>query len=137
MDNRRELARLRITPSMSWGGAVTSTVSLEQTGSDFYVVSVEETQLTEEQRLRRVAVSEAEVKERLAVLKRSTVPAFPVSPTVCDGSYVELTVEGESSTLALGWWTDAPEGAECLSEFADWLIETGLPPDEKNDDQEE
>lgn len=71
-------------------------------------------------------ISEAEVQDRLTALKQATVPALPISPQVCDGEYVELTVEGECSTLTLGWWTLPPQGAERLAEFADWLRDEGL-----------
>lgn len=44
-------------------------------------------------------------------------------------------IEGEYSALTLGWWTIAPEGAEGVSEFADWLRETALGSEEEGSDQ--
>jgi hypothetical protein len=63
----------------------------------------------------------AEAQEQLVRLRRLTVPAYPVSPLVTDGEHLELTVEGQSSSLTLNWWTIAPDGAEGLAEFANWL----------------
>lgn len=62
-----------------------------------------------------------EVTKKLHDLRKINVPAFPVSPLVMDGEYVELTIFGEHSTLSLGWWTIAPEGAEGICEFSEWL----------------
>jgi hypothetical protein len=77
--------------------------------------------ISETRRRWTVEVSAEEVEQQFAVLKRSTVPAFPVSPMVCDGAYYELTIPGEFSELRLSWWTIAPEGAWELADFADWL----------------
>jgi len=82
----------------------------------------------------RIDVSPGEVEEQLQLLKKATVPAFPIGRPVCDGAYVELTIEGESSALTLGWWTMAPEEAEVLSDFADWLRKLGLPGEEDDDE---
>ena len=122
MAERFVLARLRIKPAF---GFIHEgyTVSLEQNRSDYYLAVVECDGQTNKKSRRRVALSEIEVQEQLASLKQATVPAFPVSPEVCDGSYIELTVKGEFSTLTLGWWTIAPQGAERFSEFADWMRE--------------
>ena len=79
-----------------------------------------------------MAISAVAVQEQWDALKTCTVPAFPVSPMVSDGEYVELTIEGEQSTLTLGWWTIAPEGAEPVAAFADWLREEGLGHDEND-----
>lgn len=63
----------------------------------------------------------AEAQEQFARLKRLTIPAYPVSPLVSDGEHLEVTVEGQSSSLTLSWWTIAPDGAEGMAAFANWL----------------
>lgn len=76
---------------------------------------------------RRVEVDALEAEQRLAQLRKCRVPAWPESPQVCDGAYVELTVHGVGSTLTLGWWTLAPEGAEGFARFAQWLEDFSSP----------
>jgi hypothetical protein len=83
---------------------------------------LEVTERTSETRRRwSVEVSAEEVERQFATLKQARVPAFPVSPMVCDGAYYELTIPGECSQLRLSWWTIAPEGAWELADFADWM----------------
>lgn len=132
MTDRRVLVRLRVTPC---GGLerITYVFSLEQIDSAYSVSVVERNGLTRKQLRRRVTVSTALAQERLAELRQLTVPAFPVSPMVCDGEYIELTVEGECSSVTIGWWTIAPEGADGIANFADWLRATGLCSDEVAD----
>jgi hypothetical protein len=134
MADRRVLARLRITPCGLFE-PITHTMTLEQIDSAYRIAVVERNGLTRKQTRRRVAVSATLVQARLVALKQGTVPAFPVSPLVCDGEYVELKIEGEYSSLTLGWWTIAPEGAEGVSEFADWLRETVLGSEEEGSDE--
>lgn len=123
MTNKRVLARLRIEPCGVFG-SVTRTISLQQMGTDYSLEVVEREKLTKTRSCWRVPISEGDVKAQLDALKQATIPAIPISPMVCDGEYLELTVEGEFSKLTLGWWTIAPKGAACLSNFADWLRET-------------
>jgi hypothetical protein len=125
-ERRRVLARLRTTPCGMFGGGIT-TICLEQRDSSFSLSVRERDSLTGAHSKRRVAVDSALVHEQLMRLRQSTVPAFPVSPVVSDGAYVELRVEGELSTLTLGWWTVAPDGAEGVSDFAEWMEETVSP----------
>lgn len=132
MADRRVLAQLRITPCGLFEPII-QTITLEQVDAAYRVAVIERNRLTRKQSRHRVDVSAALVQERLAALKQLTVPAFPVSPMVCDGEYVELQVEGEYSTLTIGWWTIAPEGAEGVAEFADWLREAGLGCEEQED----
>lgn len=134
MTDRRVLARLRITPCGLYD-PVNHTISLQQIGSDYFLEVFERNGLTRKQVRWRVAISEAVVQDRLAVLKKATIPAFPISPQVCDGEYVELTVEGECSTLTLGWWTLPPRGARRFAEFADWLRDEGRGYAESKEDQ--
>lgn len=135
MADRRLVARLRITPCGMFE-PITHTISLEQIGSNHFVTAVERNGQTKKQVRQRIAISERVVQEQLDKLKQATIPAFPVSPMVCDGSYLELTIEGECSTLTLGWWTIEPEGAECLSEFADWMQEMALGTNEQDNEDE-
>ena len=74
----------------------------------------------------RVALNSTDVQQQIIKLKQASVPAFPVSPDVCDGEYIELTIQGEMSTLTLGWWTLPPEGAEEVAAFANWLREQAV-----------
>ncbi len=134
MVDRRVIARLRITPCGLFE-PVTHTISLQQLNADYRLEVVERNGLTKKQSRWLIEVGTTEVQEQLASLQKATVPAFPVSPLVCDGEYVELMVEGAFSTLTLGWWTIAPQGAEQFSEFADWLREAGLGRDEEQDDE--
>lgn len=134
--DRRVLARLCITPCGLYE-PITQTVSLAEIGSNYFLVSVERNGLTNKQSRRRVKVSRTVVQEQVAALKQATVPAFPVSPLVCDGEHVELTIHGEYSALTLGWWTIAPQGAERFSEFADWLRKEGLANDEEHDGEKD
>lgn len=68
-----------------------------------------------------VALQPAEVSERLRALRAARVPAWPDGAQVLDGEYIELTLMGDNAQLTLGWWSVAPEGAEVLAEFADWM----------------
>ena len=132
MADRVQLARLRITPS---GGAFplpVHTVVLTKQGQQYRVETIE--QHGRARKTWRIEVPATEAVEKLQGLKLATVPAFPISPLVCDGEYVELTINGEFSALTLGWWTIAPEGAQTLSDFAEWLRALGLPSQDDNDE---
>lgn len=132
MADRVQLARLRITPSGGMFPLPVHTVILAKQGQQYRVETIE--QRGRARKTWRIEIPATEVAEKFQRLKLATVPAFPVSPLVCDGEYVELTINGEYSTLTLGWWTIAPEGAETLSDFADWLRALGLP--SQDDDNE-
>lgn len=62
-----------------------------------------------------------EVEHQFDLLRHATVCAYPISPLVCDGEYVEVTVHGEYADLTMGWWTAAPDGAEALFDFSEWM----------------
>ena len=133
MANRTVLARLRITPC-DLPGHIAQTITLERIDAAYRVATIERNRWTRKQSRHYVDISPALVEERLAKLKKLTVPAFPVSPMVCDGEYVEMQIEGEYSTLTIGWWTIPPEGAEGVALFADWLRELGLCREEDQED---
>lgn len=136
MVDRQVLARLRITPCGLGAPEieiVTQTVLLARLGGTCRLEVQERGPRTRRQW--RVALDAGEVETRLGALKQATVPAFPVSPLICDGEYVELMVAGEYSSLTLGWWTAPPWGAEELAEFADWLREAGLGHEEEGEDE--
>ncbi len=118
--DRRVVAKLRIVPCGLYDPCL-HTITLAKVGDRYRVEVLERQGLAKVQRRWRAEVSAQEVENYLSRLKQATVPAFPVSPLVCDGEYVELTVEGELSTLTLGWWTIAPEGADAFAEFSDWM----------------
>jgi hypothetical protein len=101
------------------------TVALVQQGQQCRLETIE--QLGRARKSWRIEVSPDDVAEKLQALRNATVPAFPVSPLVLDGEYVELTIRGEYSDLRLGWWTHPPFGADALADFADWLRKLGLP----------
>lgn len=109
------------------------TFTLERREDSFRLVIVERNGFTRQQTGRRVPISTAIAEEHLGMLRQLTVPAYPISPAVCDGERLELTVEGESSKLTVSWWTLAPKGAEGLAEFAHWLRDVGS---RKREDQE-
>lgn len=132
MPNRVQLALLRISPSWGCAPLPVCTVILVQLGQQCRVET--NVQRGRTRKCWQIAVSPGEVAEQFQLLKKATVPAFPISPQVCDGEYVELTIKGELSELTLGWWTIAPEGAEVLSDFAAWLKEKGLAGENASDD---
>lgn len=68
-------------------------------------------------------VSMQEVNHQFDLLRNATVCAYPVSPPICDGEYIEVSVHGEQADLTLGWWTAPPYGADVLSDFAEWMRE--------------
>jgi len=123
----RRLACLRITPTMCV--QQTHTWTLLQIDNEYFVKAV--LQMGRSRRSDKKAIAPAEVKKQLDAVRASRIPAYPVSPDVCDGEYVELILEGEMATLTLGWWTIAPEGAEPLEKFSTWLRkQVNLPKDD-------
>jgi len=66
-------------------------------------------------------VTVLEVGRQFDLLRLATVCAYPISPLVCDGEYVEVTVHGEYADLTMGWWTDPPHGADALFDFSEWM----------------
>ncbi|MDT8445188.1 MAG: hypothetical protein RQ722_12910 [Desulfuromonadales bacterium] len=119
MNDRTELARLTVTPSFGAFSLAKLRLKLIQQGNKCIVEETE--QQGRSSKRHRIMVPLEEVTQRFHDLKKVNIPAFPVSPLVMDGEYVELTIFGEHSTLSLGWWTTAPEGAEGIREFAEWL----------------
>ena len=119
MADRIELARLKITPVWGILPLPAYKLTLVQQGTDFRVEACEQTGRL--RKLWRVSVPPDEVTQHLNALRKATLPAFPVSPLVCDGEHVELTIRGEGSDLTLGWCTASPFGADALAGFADWL----------------
>lgn len=118
MTIRSLVACLRVEPCMDLN---TYTYRLELSGDTYSIAYVQRQRGSGHQIRKRVPVDRGVIQARLVTLKNSTVPAFPAAETVCDGTYFELTVEGVSSTLTLGWWSDAPKGAEVYADFAEWL----------------
>jgi hypothetical protein len=132
MADRRELAYLRITPSGYFQPAATHKLTLVQQGENCWIETTE--QRGRKHKQSRTSVAPEAVAQQLELLRNATIPAFPISPLVCDGEYEELTIHGEFSNLTLGWWTIAPAGADGLADFAGWLRGLGLPDE---DDQED
>lgn len=132
MAKAKRIARLRITPS-GYFEPIVHTIILEQTESGYRVVVTGWNGLTQKRSRHRVDVDTLEVEQQLAELVQMTVPAFPVSPMVCDGEYVELQIEGGYSHLRIGWWSIAPKGAESVADFAYWLRDLGLGDDDDED----
>ena len=81
----------------------------------------------------KVSLLPEEVQSQLAILKKATLPSFPISPLVCDGMYIEITIYGIQSDYTFNWWTIAPEGAEALDNFVEWLREKAEPEEMGND----
>jgi hypothetical protein len=81
------------------------------------------------------AVSVQEVDRQFNLLRKATVCAYAVSPLVCDGEYVKVTIHGEHADLTLGWWTVAPLGADEVFDFSDWMRRL-IDPDVEDDESE-
>lgn len=130
-----KIARLQITPSGLFEPIV-HTITLEQSEGIYCVLINEWNGLTKEGFQHRFYLHTVEVEERLADLKQVTVPAFPVSPLVCDGEYLELQIYGEHSHLTIGWWSIAPKGADGAADFAYWLRDVGLGSEDDWEDED-
>ena len=66
-------------------------------------------------------VSVPEVEQQFELLRNATICAYPSSPLVCDGEYVEVRIDGDFADLILGWWTIPPEGADAIADFSEWM----------------
>ena len=75
----------------------------------------------------KVSLLPEEVQSQLAILKIPTMPAFPIISQVCDGVHIEITIYGIVSDLKFNWISTAPEGAEALGNFVEWLREKAEP----------
>ena len=125
--DKQVIARLTIIPS--WGPFPTKyRLRLLQTGDEFLIEAT--TQLARNQSRKSFKVDKEAAHREVLKLKQAKIPAFPNGEMVCDGEYVELCIHGEYADLTLGWWTVAPNGAESLADFADWMRTIGLPDDE-------
>lgn len=133
MADRIELARLKITPCGMCQPVTVQTLKLFQQGKKCFIETTERS--NQSRKCWQVNVPFSDVTQRLENLRKVTIPAFPVSPLVCDGEYVELTIHGEFSKLTLGWWTISPEGTEELSNFADWLQDLVFPDGDDIDEE--
>ena len=67
-------------------------------------------------------VSALEVDRQFDLLRKATICAYPISPLVCDGQYVEVTIHGMGADLTMGWWTLPLAGADVLFDFSQWLL---------------
>ena len=131
MPDRHVIARLSIEPCGLFE-RVKHTISLVSLDSNYRLEVLERDYLERKKKRRFFALNKTEVDEQLAILRDATVPAFPVSESVCDGWYSELMVTGENSTITLGWWVLTPKGAEKFVDFACWLEKAaGLGDDEE------
>ena len=119
MAHKKKLARLSITPCMVNSEIKKRIVNLVQQGDQCFVEEI--IHQDNSRRRRKIFIPLSEVTQRMDALSRTKIPAFPVSPEVMDGDYVELTIYGVFSTLTLGWWTISPEGADGIREFTEWL----------------
>lgn len=115
----REVARIRIQSSWGTYPIPVHTIRLIQSGDIYRVVTIQKT--GRERRTWDIDLPANEAIRQLELLRTASVPAFPVSPPVCDGDFVELTVHGQLCDLTLNWSGDAPEGADALAAFAIWL----------------
>jgi len=105
----------------SWGTypIPAHTIRLIQSGGIYRIATTQQT--GRERRTWRIDLPANEATEQLELLRKASLPAFPVSPHVCDGDWIELTIHGELCDLTLNWCGNAPEGADALAGFADWL----------------
>lgn len=120
---RTELASLRITPCAMDNLLPIEQINLLQIDTQYVVERTRLTKTSSEhpQQPLTTPLQSAEVQVRLERLRHVMVPAFPVSPPVMDGEYIELTIFGQNAQLTLGWWTMAPADAWELADFAEWL----------------
>lgn len=124
MTKRTTLALLRIKPSWGYAPLPTTSLRLVQRGDEYCIEGAKQTGRMREQW--KVPVPRIDAENQLEALRKASIPAYPVSPSVCDGSYIELTIYGIDSELKLSWWTAAPDGAEVLGNFSDWLHDIAL-----------
>lgn len=61
------------------------------------------------------------MEHQFDLLRNASVCAYPESPPMMDGEYVELTIHGVQANLTMGWWTAPPFGADALFEFSEWM----------------
>ncbi len=120
------LAKLKLTPSGLFD-RLQLTIYLVESRGRFQLRALERHLVDNRQKRWRVNVAADIAEQQLAALRTATIPALPVSPVVCDGEFIELTVYGQQSTLTLGWWTISPDGAETLGAFADWMHRLAVP----------
>lgn len=116
MIEKEVLAKLFIKPC---GGSFPSenlTLRLVKTGNAFRVEGT--IQAGRKKSCKVVNVSTDEVLDQLEKITKATLPAFPISPMVMDGEYIELTIYGIQSDLTLNWWTVGPKDADVLIDFA-------------------
>ena len=126
--DKQEIAKLTITPSWGPGPPIpTYRLRLNQIGDEFLMEAT--TQLGRSQSRKSYKVDKEAANREVLKLKQAKIPAYPESLLVCDGEYIELCIRGKHADLTLGWWTAAPEGAEALADFADWMRSIGLPED--------
>lgn len=114
---KQRLAKLTIRPVPSFGYVDHRIVQLVQIGQDFRL----EVSIPKGLGRWTVNLLADEVQNQLGILKRSTLPAFPVSPLALDGEHIELSIFGEHADFRFSWWTIAPEGADALDGFVGWL----------------
>ena len=130
--DKQEIAMLTITPSYGPGPLIPKyRLRLTQIGDEFLIEAM--MQLGRSQSRKSFKVDKEAANREILKLKQAKIPAFPESRLVCDGEHIELCIHGESADLTLGWWTAAPEGAEALADFADWVRSIGWPEDADDD----
>ena len=69
---------------------------------------------------RKFKVAIADFDSQIAKLRDARIPAYPLTPKICFGSYIEVTIHGEHVELSTEWWTAAPAGYDALDNFEDW-----------------
>jgi hypothetical protein len=119
MIEKKVLAKLRISPCYGAYPLKKSTFRLVQIGSTFQIEGT--MQVSQARSHWVVKLSTDEVIDQLEKINKATLPAFPVSPMVCDGEDIELTIYGICSVMTLSWLTAGPKDADVLIDFADWL----------------
>lgn len=127
-----ELARMSIHPSGYGDPLPLQTLKLIKQGDDYRVETTE--QIGRKRKHWRAVVTPEDATRQMGLLRKASLPAFPISPLVCDGEYIELTIHGNFSDLTLGWWSAAPEGTDALADFSEWLRKLGLPDEDECDD---
>ena len=71
---------------------------------------------------RKVNIGKNQAQQWLDTIGRVQISMFPIQQESCDGSFYELRTNREMcAAVSLGWYNDAPQGAEPLDKLIDRL----------------
>jgi hypothetical protein len=120
MIEKMTLVKLRISPNFPGSGIKSRTYTLVKEPNKYSAQATIQ-ELSGASKSWRVDIPDDAFNQQWSKIKKAKLPAFPVSPHVLDGRYIELTIYGEHASLNMSWWTEAPKGAKALEDFSGWL----------------